>query len=210
MQISKIIPKKAIIPTLLLASSIAATNVIGNKNNIDGKQNIEYLDKNPSTLATEAGLLSLLGLKRKRKKESEEAIELKKEADIISNAKDWSEIKNILFAIAYDFLYEKEEVNYKIDKLIEKIDTESVDKELGKYAKQGLKYIKECTDDRILITEGHIEVEGLYIDESNVLFWSVFRAIKSALYPNLITDKEKRDLPIWIERGKVFMNNKWQ
>jgi hypothetical protein len=35
----------------------------------------------------------------------------------------------------------------------------------------------------------------------------VFHATKSALYPDLITDKEKQDLSKWIERGKEFKNN---
>ncbi len=82
MQISKITSKKVLLPALLLTSSVVVTNVI-NQNNTDDKQNIEYMSNNPSTLATEAGLLSLFGLGRKRKDKSDEASELKKEENKI-------------------------------------------------------------------------------------------------------------------------------
>lgn len=82
MQISKITSKKVLLPALLLTSSVVVTNVI-NQNNTDDKQNIEYMSNNPCTLATEAGLLSLFGLGRKRKNKSDDTSELKKEENKI-------------------------------------------------------------------------------------------------------------------------------
>ena len=83
MQIPKITSKKAFIPTLLLASSVVVTNAINQKNDTDNKQNIEYMNNTPSTLATQAGLLTLFGLGRKRKNKSEEVSEAKKEENKI-------------------------------------------------------------------------------------------------------------------------------
>ena len=198
------LPPKTIIPALLLTGGIIAINRIS-QNTISNEQNLEYMANNPASLAMEAGLFGLFCKRRRETEIAEKETQLQIQTN--NDIKDWNEIRKTLFIIANDFLDEKEEIDDKIDKLIEKLDTESVDKELGEYAKQGLNYIKKCTDDRIEITEGCIEVQGLYIDESNELFWSVYHATKSALYPNLVTDKEKQDLPKWIERGKVFMDN---
>jgi len=72
MQISKIMAKKFVIPALLLAGCAAVSNVNDSKNNFTGEQNVEFLAKNPNTLANEAMLFpSLFGFFRRKRSEND-------------------------------------------------------------------------------------------------------------------------------------------
>ena len=63
---------------------------------------------------------------------------------------------------------------------------------------------KENSEDLIAVDVACI---GHFEDGSENLYWSVFHAAKSALYPELVEEKQKNDLQKWIELGSTFMNN---
>ena len=74
MQLNKISPK-VIIPAVLLATgSMYTINTYRQKNEVSGKQTMEFLDKNPYSQASKAGLLlNLFGFFRKKKEEVSDA-----------------------------------------------------------------------------------------------------------------------------------------
>ena len=203
MQISKITSKKVIIPTLLLAGSIAIANTINNKNNISTESTLEYMDKNPVSQGAKAGILSLFGLCGAKRRKETESESIEPETKIINNKEDWDKIRMPLMSLATDLYYEKEETDEMIDKLIEKLDNESVDKELGKYAQKGLKFIKEHSEDIVYVD---ISCTGSFEDGAKELYWSVFHSTKAALYPDLVDEKQKQALPKWIKLGNAYMS----
>ena len=142
MQLSKITSKKVIIPAVMLAGSVSIAN-LSNHNDISSEATLEYMDKNPISQGAKAGILTLFGLSGAKRKKETESSAIESQTNITCNDKDWEQIRMPLMSLATDLYYEKEETDIYIDKLIEKLDKESVDKELGEYAKRGLKFIKE-------------------------------------------------------------------
>lgn len=203
MQLSKITSKKVIIPAVMLAGSVAIAN-LSNHNDISSEATLEYMDKNPISQGAKAGILTLFGLGGAKRKKETESSAIESQTNITCNDKNWEQIRMPLMSLATDLYYEKEETDIYIDKLIEKLDKESVDKELGEYAKRGLKFIKENSEDLIAVD---VACNGHFEDGSENLYWSVFHAAKSALYPELVEEKQKNDLQKWIELGSTFMNN---
>ena len=57
------------IPTIILASGITYATLQNSKNNMSSESTLEYMDKNPISQGTKAGILALFGLgsaKRRR------------------------------------------------------------------------------------------------------------------------------------------------
>lgn len=115
---------------------------------------------------------------------------------------DWKEIRSLFRSMAEDLYYEKEETDAKIDKLIEKLDKEAVNKELGEYAKQGLEYIKEHSEHIVYVDTACI---GGFIGDARYLHRSILLATQTALYPDLVDEKQKNLLPELIKTGKAYM-----
>lgn len=198
MTILNVMSKKMIIPTLIVLGSTAAANTVCQNNNMDGKNILEYMEKKPSTQASKAGILSFLGILGGKRRKEDETVNTKTETN--DNEKNWHNIKCTLKSLPTDLYYEKENADAEIDALIEKLDKESVNRELGEYAIRGLKYIKEHSES---IITSDFACNGVFIDEdSNNLFWSVFHSTGAALYPDLAIS-----YPKFIELGKTYMDN---
>lgn len=194
--------KKIIIPTIMLAGSIAAGNAINNKKNISTEATFEYMDKNPISQSTKAGILALLGFGKKRKKEEYEINETDVK-ETKNNIECWKKIKNMLRDLPEDLYYEKEKTDAKINDLIEKVEKEAVDKELATYIKKGLEYIKKNSNDIAIVdTSG----SGHFMDDSRYLHKSIIFATQAALYPELIKEQQKDELQGWIQLGQTYMN----
>lgn len=203
MQLSKLTSKKVIIPAVMLAGSVAIANLT-NHNNISSDTTLEYMDKNPVSQGAKAGILTLLGLGGAKRRKETESVAIEPQSNTMSNEKDWKQIRSMLNTLATDLYYEEEGIYENIDKLIDKLDKESVDKELGEYAKKGLKFIKEHSEDLIAVDTACI---GHFEYGSDNLYRSLCQVTKSALYPELVEEKYKNDIPYWVELGNIFMDN---
>ena len=190
------------IPTIMLASGITYATLQSSKNDMSSESTLEYMDKNPISQFTKAGILALLGLgSAKRKKEDE--IDETNSKSLDNNANDWNQIRMSLRSLEDDLHYEEDEALANIDTLIQKLDKESKNKEYSEFAKLGLNYIKENYKDFIAADTACI---GHFRGSSKNLFWSIYHATQYALFPELITDKQKEELPNWVKLGKEFMD----
>ena len=192
------------IPTIMLASGITYATLQNSKNDVSSESTLEYMDKNPISQGTKAGILALFGLRSSKRKKEDEVVEINSKPQN-NNTNDWNQIRMSLRSLADDLYYEEDGVFTNIDTLIEKLDKESKNKEYGEHAKLGLNYIKENYKDFIVADTA---CNGHFDGDSKNLFWSVYHATQYALFPELVTDKQKEELSDWIELGKKFMDSK--
>ncbi len=190
LNLNKISPKltqnnklKIIIPTLMLASGVAATTLANKNDTLSAETNIEYMDKNPTSQAMQAGFLGLFGLglgSTKRKQ-----------------AKEWENIRKSISTL-YDL---HEEPNKKIEFIIKKLETESKDHELSALAKEFIIYIKNYVVP--YRTYEHVGWRGpdtyLFINKVQIV-------TKMALYPELATEEEKQNIENTIESCKKYIS----
>ena len=120
------------IPTIMLASGITYTTLQNSKNDVSSESTLEYMDKNPISQGTKAGILALFGLGSAKRKKEDEIVEINSKPQD-NNTNDWNQIRMSLRSLADDLYYEEDGVFTNIDTLIEKLDKESKNKEYEVY-----------------------------------------------------------------------------
>jgi len=190
LNLNKISPKltqnnklKIIIPTLMLASGVAATTLANKNDTFSAETNIEYMDKNPTSQAMQAGFLGLFGLGLGSSKRKQ--------------AKEWENIRKSISTL-YDWA---EKPNKKIEFIIKKLETESKDHELSAFAKEFLIYTKNY------VVPYRTYEHAKWRDTDTYVFINKVQIVtKMALYPELATEDEKQNIENTIESCKKYIS----
>jgi len=185
---NNITAKKVIIPAVVLASSITVANIVNQKNNISAESTLEYMNNDPISQGTKAGLLGLFGIgsAAKRRKEME---------------KDIDNILSSTGRLEYHLYFDEKRANKIIDNLIEKINKNAVNTDAKEAAIKAWNFIKENGENLTIRGDDWVDDETRFF-EANTLDLTLW-----SLYPKLFEDKPDSSLTDMIMQSNEYIVN---